>query len=154
MKAQILRRRLAWHLLVSAGILTGGCGAVDFLNNLIGSINPRQVTVELVNDTPFDVDVEMYYSDEQDIPEFALTSDLGTRIDRTVPAGEVDRFTRDCDQLQAIIIDKAVLQSLLQPQEGTDVLRDGHEFGCGDTISFGFTSTSLGTNFEIATDVR
>jgi len=45
-------------------------------------------------------------------------------------------FSKDCDNLQAIIISDADLEVV--GEEDTGTLRDGDDFGCGDTIIFTF----------------
>lgn len=125
-----------------------GCGT------LLGLLLSSRVTVLLVNDTDFDVEVSIILDSRQDLPEFLLT-ETGEQVDMTVPAGETLSFTRDCDDLQAILIEDAdvLLLGGLGPESNTDVLRDGDEFRCGDTIVFTFTQPSI-LDLNIAIDVQ
>ena len=65
-------------------------------------------------------------------------------------------FTQSCDDLQAIMIEDADLQIIggIGPEANTDVLRDGDDFGCGDTIVFTFDHSDLIFDFEIEVDVE
>ena len=66
-------------------------------------------------------------------------------------------FTRDCDDLQAIMIEDADLQvlgGLITPDADTDVLRDGSDFGCGDTLTFTFSHPDIALSLNIAFDAR
>ena len=122
-----------------------GC---DGAGSLFGS---STVTVQLVNNSDHTVTVTIFIADQQDIPEFGLTS-LGDRIERTVQAGATDSFTRDCDDLQAIIVDNADLEvpgGLLKPDTSSQVLRDGTDFSCGDSITFTFDHSALLVDFDV-----
>jgi hypothetical protein len=127
-----LVRGMACLILVS---LIGGCEGFD-LGGLLGS---SRVTVELDNPGQFPVEVVLYIADEQLIPEALLTT-IGEKIEITVDPDSTERFSRDCDELQALIIDEArvMIAGLPGPSDDTSVLRDGDNFGCGDTITFTF----------------
>ena len=144
--------RVATITLTSVLLLSaGGCDA------LLGVLPPRVTSVRLVNNSDFSVSVVIFISDEQDIPEDLLTQeDIGTRLDFTLLPGESTSFSRDCDDLQAIIIDDADLLVIGQigPEARTDVFRDGSDFGCGDTISFTFDHSAFLTDFHISTSVQ
>lgn len=118
-------------------------GCLDFLQ-------PTQTTIQLVNDASFAVEVTIYISDTQEIPRALLTT-TGEKIERTVNAGTTVTIVRDCDELQAIVIDDADLQIIvgIGPEADTEVLRDGTDFGCGDTIRFTFSSTLLPPSLDI-----
>ncbi|MCO6436486.1 MAG: hypothetical protein J5J06_05310 [Phycisphaerae bacterium] len=126
-------------------LLNSGCDA------LIGILEPNNISVTLVNSTSFDVDVELYYSDVQEIPELLLTT-VGTKMELTLAPGDRISFSRDCDELQALIIDRAELQTIGGGDDQTGVLRDGDEFDCGDRITFTFRSILL-TDLRIETNV-
>jgi hypothetical protein len=70
--------------------------------------------------------------------------------------GKTETFTRDCDQLQAIVIDDTDLMVIgqLGPETDTDVLRDGDDFGCGDTLVFTFDHGPLFVDFAISTSIQ
>ena len=126
-----------------------GCDA------LIGIITPTTVTVSLVNASDYDVDAKIFISDEQDLPEFLLT-ELGDKLNFVIPAGETATFTRSCDKLQAIVVDDADLLVLvgLGPEAGSDVLRDGDDFRCGDVIIFTFSHSEAVLDFHVTTLVQ
>jgi hypothetical protein len=126
-----------------------GCG---LLGNLLG---PKRTTVRLVNDGGFNVEATIYISDNQNVPE-ALLTELGTELSYTIPPGETVSFSRDCDQLQAIVVDNADLEVIGQmgPQASSDVLRDGSDFFCGDTIVFTFDHSVLLVDFNVTASVQ
>ena len=136
------------YLLVLLAIcpVVSGC---DALTELFGA---DTVTVALVNNSSLglDVEVEIYISDQQEIPELLLT-ELGTKLEYTVEAGETVTFSRSCDDLQAIIVSNADLQLIsgLGPATSSDVLRDGDYFSCGDTIVFTFDHTIVLVDFDV-----
>lgn len=129
--------------------LAQGCGA------LIGLLSPDTTRVRLLNNGAFDVDIVLYIDDDQEIPGDLLT-EVGTRLEYTVPPGETRTFSRDCDALQAIVIDDADLAVVGQvgPNAETEVLRDGDDFGCGDTIEFTFDHSAVLVDFDISVAVQ
>lgn len=143
-----LVRGMACLILVS---LIGGCEGFD-LGGLLGS---SRVTVELVNNGNLPVEVEIYIADEQLIPEALLTS-AGDQIEITVDPDSTERFSRDCDELQALIIEEArvMIAGLPGPSDDTEVLRDGDDFGCGDTITFTFNYLPVPIALDISQNVN
>ncbi len=143
------RNAIAWIPLVFLSAGLPGCG---FLLDFFG---PTTTSVRLVNNADFDVQVVLYYDEQQEIPRELLT-ELGTRMDFTIPPGEVASFSRDCDALQAIVIDDAdlVVIGSIGPEANTDVLRDGSDFDCGNTITFTFDHGPLIADFDIAIAVE
>lgn len=131
------------------GLAAAGCDALS------GLISPSTVTVSLVNASSFDVEAELFIADQQEIPEFLLTQ-VGEKLNYTIPAGESMTFSRSCDELQAIVVAEADLRVLggVGPEASSDVLRDGDDFGCGDRITFTFTHSALIVDFQITTEVR
>ncbi|MDX2199002.1 MAG: hypothetical protein SF069_08530 [Phycisphaerae bacterium] len=125
-------------------VLAGGC---QFLANLV---SPNTVQVRLQNDGDFDVAVSMYVDGDQNVLS-DLIEDQGTLLTFTLSPGEVQEFTRDCDDLQAIVVDNAELRVLGQigPETSTDVLRDGDDFMCGDRITFTFDHSAIFTDFRV-----
>ena len=114
--------------------LLGGCEvALDLLL-------PTTVTVELVNEGSLPVEVDLFLSDQQDIPEFLLTQ-VGEHLTFTVEAGETVSFTRTCDDLKALVIDDADLRVIggFGPDTRGRVRREDTDFACGDTLRFTFT---------------
>ena len=128
---------------LSAGL--AGCGS------LVGLIRERETTIVLANDSDFPVEIVLFYGDDQNILE-ALLTEIGEEMTLALGTGEQITFSRDCDDLQAIIIDDAdlLLIGQLGPEVKTDVLRDGDEFGCGDTITFTFEHSDALFDFSIA----
>ncbi len=123
-----------------------GCDA------LLDIILPNMVTVSLVNEAEFTVDGTLFYDDQQEIPRLLLT-EVGQEMRFTISPGETLIFSRSCDDLQAIVIDDADLLLIggLGPEANSDVLRDGDDFGCGDTVIFTFSGGLA--SFDISTSV-
>ncbi len=144
-----------WIRSVRCVALAGLTLALTGCDALIGIITPTSVTVSLVNASDYDVDAKIFISDEQDLPEFLLT-ELGDELNFVMPAGETATFTRSCDKLQAIVVDDADLLVLvgLGPEAGSDVLRDGDDFRCGDVIIFTFSHSEAVLDFHITTLVQ
>jgi hypothetical protein len=125
-----------------------GCGAAD---TVVDALVNDGITVILQNASDdYEVQVELYYDDFQDVPESVLTS-LGRRRDYTISPGAAITFTEECDDLQAIIIDDAdlVVIGSIGPETSTDVLRDGTHFGCNDTLTFTFDHSELVVDFDV-----
>ncbi len=110
-----------------------------------------QTSVVLDNRTPFPVDVELFYDDEQNIPE-DLIDDTGARLTFTLAPGEVSSFSRPCEDLQAVIIADADMRILptVSPEANTRLYHEPDDFGCGDTLTFTFTADALGTDLDIS----
>lgn len=128
-------------------VLVAGC---DALTALLGTLQPRLVTVRLVNNSDFAVEGVLYYDNDQDTIEAVLV-ETGTERTFALPAGGQSSFSVNCDDLQAIIIDNASLQVAgdVGPEDNTDVLRDGNDFGCGDTLVFTFDHSGAILDFEV-----
>ena len=140
-----MTRNIGFALLGVMAVPLAGCPLVS----------SNTTTIILDNQGSFAVDVLMYVGDDQNALRDVLTS-FGDEISVTVPAGTTRTITRACDSLQAVIIDNAKLQVIggIGPEEDTQVLRDGSDFNCGDTIRFTFTHSALFTNLDIATNVN
>ena len=143
--------RCLFGVLSIVGLLLPLAGCDAFPGVIIGD----QVRVMLVNDGDFDVEIVIYIDDNQNIPK-ALLTENGTKLEYTVEPGETRTFLRDCDDLQAIIIDDADLQVVggAGPETNTDVLRDGDDFGCRDTIVFTFDHTWVLIDFDVTVEVQ
>ncbi len=122
-----------------------GCGVLDAI------LQPNTVNVLLVNQGDFDVQADVYISGEQLIPRDLLT-EVGEHLVFTLRPGETASFSRNCDDLQAIVIDPAELSIIGQigPTTSSNVLRDGDDFGCGDAITFTFDHSILITDFSVS----
>lgn len=139
---------LAGAVLAAAAFASLGC---DFLGALIPQ---PETTVRLVNNGNFDVRVTVVYDNEQDAPRDALT-EFGTALQFTLAPGESTSFSRDCDAIQAVTLDNAELRIIggIGPSFDSDVLRDGSDFGCGDTITFTFDHSDILIDFDADTAV-
>jgi hypothetical protein len=129
--------------------LVAGC------DQLVGQLGPSSTVVRLVNDGTFTVDVTLYISDDQETVE-ALLVETGTKLEYTVPAGDTATFSRDCEDLQAIVIENAELVVIgeLGPEANSEVLRDGSDFDCGDTIVFEFTHSDVLVDFDVSSSIQ
>lgn len=138
-------------LLLSAVALSG-CDAI----NALDALGPNEVTVTLVNNGDFPVEVRIFIDDDQNVLE-TLIDELGDQRDFTLAAGESMQFAEDCDDLQAIIIDEADLQLGgldVGPNANTKVYRDGSDFGCGDLLTFTFSHEVVPINLDIGFSVQ
>ena len=125
-----------------------GCGAADTVADVL--VNDG-ITVILQNASDdYEVQVELYYDDFQDVPEDALTG-LNRPRNYTIDPGAAVTFTKECEDLQAIIIDDADLLIIgeIGPETSTDVLRDGTHFDCNDTLTFTFDHSELVVDFDV-----
>ncbi len=143
-----MKQRIGLVLVLGLALPVMGCDA------LLGLIQPTTVTVTLVNESAgFDVDLTLFYHDDEDVFEVILTQ-FGTERNFTLSPGETQSFTRSCDDLRAIIIEDAELQvPLLSPDADTEVYRMGEDFECGDEIIFTFTHSPLIQDFDVVVDV-
>ncbi len=143
------RKRFSVCALALALLSVAGCDA------LLNPLGLDIVTVKVVNNGDFPIVVEIYYADEQLIPEALLTS-TGTRVDLTIQPGQTETFTRACDDLQAIIVNDADLQVIggLGFETRGSVLRDGTDFNCRDTITFTFDHGILLLDFAMTATVQ
>lgn len=118
-------------------------------------ILPDLITVVLVNEGSFTVDVRLYTHDEQDVPE-SLIDDVGDERLFSIPAGQTVTFNADCDDLQAIMIADADLRVAgnVGPEASTGVFRDGSDFNCRDTLQFTFSHPPFPTELNIAFEAR
>ena len=121
---------------------------------LVSFFQPNTTRVRLVNNSDFNVNVVLFVGKEQNTIREVLR-ETGERIEFNIAPGQTADFSRDCDNLQAIVIDDADLMVLgsIGPGATTDVLRDGTNFGCGDTITFTFDHSVIITDFDIAISV-
>lgn len=133
--------------LLAAGFSVG-CG------NLSGLFGPKTTTIELINEGTFPVEAHVFHGSDQNAEESVLR-EFGEETTLTINAGQTQSITRDCDDIQAIVMDADLsIIGEIGPQADTDVLRDGDNFNCGDIISFRFTHSALIVDFKITTAVR
>ena len=143
--------RLSIDMLFVAAFLA----LVPGCDSLIGLVAPNTTSVRLVNSGDFAIEVVLYIDDKQEIPR-ALLTELGTRLEFRIAPGERTTFSRECDDLQAIVIDDADLLVIGQvgPEANTDVLRDGDDFRCGDAIVFTFDHSLVLVDFDVTVFVQ
>ncbi len=139
---------------------TLGALGITFMSNfgcsaLLGLLQPTSVTVQIVNNGSFPVDTTFYIDDDENILEI-LIKEFGTKIENSVQAGETISITRSCDDLRAIILDDADLQIVgsVGPEANADILREGEDFSCGDTLVYTFTHTDVLLDFDVAVSVQ
>ncbi len=144
----------AWRV-TALGMLFSVFAGCDAINSIGDLFDPPTTRVELRNNGDFAVNAVLYISDEQDIPRELLT-EVGERIEVTIDPAETLMLSRDCDELQAIVVDEADLQVIgaVGPEADSEVLRDGDDFSCRDVIEFRFDHTSLILDFDVETNVR
>lgn len=112
----------------------------------------QQTSVILRNDTSFVVNVELFFDDDQDIPEALLVED-GSRLTFSLSPGTTQSFSRPCEDLQAIIINDAdmVIAPGISPEASSRVYREPDDFTCGNTLTFTFTQGGIvGQDLEIS----
>lgn len=138
-----------------AAAVVVACGAIAGCDTLLGILQGNTVTVELVNSGSFPVSVVLYVGENQNAFEGVLIG-LGEKIELTVSAGQTQSFTRDCDDLQAIVLSNADLQIIgeIGPEVSTRVYRDGSDFNCGDTLVFTFAHPILPTRLDVDFESR
>jgi len=143
-----MKNFLAHVSMLTVLVLVPGCPG------LVNALRLDLVTVRLVNNSDFSVDGQLFTDDEQDLPREVLVQ-VGTERTFNLAAGEMQVFTMACDDLQSIVIDDADLRVLVgvSPDASTDVLRDGDDFGCGDTVTFTFSHSAVLVDFDIAVSV-
>ncbi|MCC6360434.1 MAG: hypothetical protein IT450_16970 [Phycisphaerales bacterium] len=134
-----MMKRALLPLLSLAALLAGGC-----------PFGASLTTVALKNSTAFPVEVRVRYGANQNVLADIL-EEAGTEVVQTVPANSTVTFSRDCEELQAIMIENADLQIIggIGPSQNTGVYRDGSDFGCGDTLTFTFSTSNFLTELEI-----
>jgi hypothetical protein len=134
-------RPFAGALLVVASLAIGACDGInldlDELGLEIRGLNT--VTVELVNDTGFDVDPYIRFDDDEGfLAQLFPADDLATGL---LEPGDVLVFDFACDELGLIFSDGAeqlgVFGVIAQADDST-MLERGDDFECGDLIRFRF----------------
>jgi len=104
---------------------------------------PMQLTVELVNATPFEVLPELYVDPEKRVyvGDQIVADDNFVDIGDPLAPGEIVELGFDCADAGSFYSDHALmlppgLRSV--PSDNAPLLRQGIEFRCGDTVSFIF----------------
>ncbi|MCA9257111.1 MAG: hypothetical protein KDA33_15785 [Phycisphaerales bacterium] len=150
----MLRKQMTTALVamtLSASMLATGCGSFD---TLLGLLGPSTTSVRFVNNSDFAVEGRIIIGDQQLTTE-ELLEQFGTEISFSVAAVETTTISRDCDDLQALLLDDANLQVIgdIGPDARSGVLRDGDDFNCGDRITFTFDHSAQITDFDVTTTV-
>lgn len=126
---------------VVAGLAVGGC---DGLNLDLGELGLEirgltTVTVELVNDTGFDVDPYIRFDDDEGfLAQLFPADDLATGL---LEPGDLLAFEFDCDELGLIFSDGAEqlgLFGVIAQADESAILQRDDDFDCGDLIRFRF----------------
>ncbi len=138
-------QRLTWG---KSAMLTIACAGFFGLGGC--PIPGESTSAEVINDTEATIRVRVFYDDEQDIPR-ELIEEVGTESEFDLAPGESRTISRDCEELQAILVrGEQRLIGSFGPEETSDVFRDGDDFGCGDLLTFRFTQGILPTNLNIS----
>lgn len=139
-------------LIATSLAVTGGCGLYDTLLSYLG---PKQTTVRFINNGDFAVEGKVIIGDDQETTEDLLQA-TGTEISFSVDAGGTSSFSRDCDEIQALLLDDANLQVVggAGPDTRSGLLRDGSDYNCGDRITFTFDHSAIITDFDVNTSVE
>ena len=142
-----MRRLLGLAVIAGIVAVLVGCEAA------ISIFSPQSVVVRLVNTTAFEVEAEIYTSEDDNIL-VALITELGDRFEETIPPGGTVTLVQSCEELQAIVITDADLRLFggVGPETQSDLLLDGQDFHCGDEIVFTFTQDGFG--FDVVDEVR
>lgn len=144
---------LAIFGLTVASVGQMGCDTAiaDLIRNLL---SPQNTSIVLVNNSDFAVEGRILIDDEQNTTE-EIIEEIGTEISFSVAAGEMMTITRDCDLLQAMLLDDANLQVIggAGPDARTEVLRDGSDFNCGDQIILTFDHSEVIVDFDVSVSI-
>jgi len=138
---RLIIRPFVGVLSVVAGLAVGGCNGIDLDLEEFG-LEIRgltTVTVELVNDTGFDVDPYIRFDDDEGFPaQLFPADDLATGL---LEPGDVLVFEFDCDELGLIFSDGAEqldLFGVIAEANESTILQRGDDFDCGDLLRFRF----------------
>jgi len=134
----------------------GGCPGITVSlpdGGLVTIPNPlaQTVTVEVFNDTDFEVDPRIRFDDDTGFPATWFPSEeLATGILRS---GESIQYTIDCDELGLIFSDSAgqfLFNDTIGQADQTRVLERDDEYDCGDVILFRFIGSGDGFGTIVA----
>lgn len=139
---------------VRLAVMVAGLASVGLSLGSGCPIGLNATTVRLVNNGVFSVEVRLFYGDDQ-LASKDFIKATGTERNLTIAPGATRVLSIRCDDLQAIFIDNAAQRIVggLGPDRDTEVLRDGTDFGCGDTITYEFTGSLLIIDFDINTSI-
>jgi hypothetical protein len=139
-----MRTRLFTLSIVAVAMAMLGC------NGLLDALGPSTTTVTLVNSGSGTLTVQIFTGTNQNASDFELEG-FGDEQNITVPANSTRTFSLPCDDLQALLVADADVDIFagIGPSADLDVLRDGTDFNCGDTVTLTFTYTLLPPNLTI-----
>lgn len=145
-----MKRTTIGIALVATALLSSGC---EGFFSLLPSTN--QTSVRLINNGSFPVNVTLYVHSDQNVLK-AIMPSVGERIEITVPANSTRLITRDCDDLQAVLVDEAEVSIIgdIGPSTDSDVFRDGSDFGCGDVFALTFVYPVVPVSLSIEAAVE
>ena len=141
------KRLMGFILTICIAAPLCGCDALQ------GYLGLDTVEVVLNNQADYPVEVDLYLSDQKDIPELLLIT-VGEHLEFTLAPGVPQRFTRSCDDLKAVMIYDADLVTASGPDTESNVLRTDGDFNCADKITFTFDHSATISDFNVAVDVR
>lgn len=121
---------------LAAGLSLGGCPGGSILGF-------NTVTVEIVNDTAFDVAPNIEFDDDDGLLAGIFPADdLNTGL---IAPGEIAVFTFECDELGTIRSNDPEQVSLFGDETGDDspTLEREEEFDCGDLIRFRYVGEGI-----------
>ena len=125
-------------------VLFGGCDGltIDIPGGWLSLGGLNTVTLELYNDTDFDVDPMIVFDDDSGFWAGLVPSEeLATGW---LAPGEVLTYNFDCDELGLILSDEAeqVVGPFVYSAYPTRTLERDDEYDCGDRIEFQFIGTA------------
>ncbi len=131
-------------LVATVGPLALGCDSVGSL------LSARTTSVVLFNNGDYPIEVELFFDEDQNVIE-DLIDDVGSKQVYTIQPGQSARFSRDCDELQALQIRRAKLQviGVIGPETSSRIQRDGTNFNCGDQIEVTFDHSAVLIDFNV-----
>ena len=138
---RLIIRPFVGVLFVVAGLAVGGCDGINLdLEGLGLDIRGlTTVTVELVNDTGFDVDPYIRFDDDEGfLAQLFPADDLATGL---LEPGDVLVFEFVCDELGLIFSDGAEqlgLFGVIAQADESAILQRDDDFDCGDLVRFRF----------------
>jgi hypothetical protein len=125
-------------LLVAVAVM-GGCERIDLDGVELIVPGLTTVTVELINDTPFDVDPHIRFDDDEGfLAQLFPADELTTGL---LGPGDALAFDFDCDELGLVFSDRAEQLDrwgVIAEADESSILTRDDDFGCGDLVRFRF----------------
>ncbi|MFH1749020.1 MAG: hypothetical protein ABIG44_18465 [Planctomycetota bacterium] len=114
-------------------LLSGGCPV-----NLGELLGLNVITLEIINDTDYDIDPYIVFDDDSDfLAGWFPSEELSTGV---LAPGEVLTYTFDCDQLGLVQADEPeqYVGFFVYTADSTSTIAQGDEYECGDLVQFQF----------------